>query len=288
MNMKSIAIVGLGLIGGSMAWALRGFEDYEVVGVVRRQESADYAMEHGICDRVTMDVESTLREADLTFLCMNPTGIIDYLDRYKNVYKPGSLVSDVCGIKTAIMKGSEVLPPEVDFIGCHPMAGRENSGIEYCEKEMFYGAHFLLTPRDTSTPEHIALMERIGQRLGCRDIIKTTPENHDDIIAYTSQIMHIMAVSICDDPLLFKCGGFEGNSFRDVTRVACLDVDLWTELFHLNAKSLCRIIDRLETTLRAYRQAIELDDTERLHERLTYDADRKRRMNEQYPLMLLK
>jgi prephenate dehydrogenase len=97
-----------------------------------------------------------------------------------------------------------------------------------------------------------------------------------------------MAVSICDDPLLFKCGGFEGNSFRDVTRVACLDVDLWTELFHLNSKALCRIIDRLETTLRQYRQAIELDDTERLHERLTYDADRKRRMNEQYPLMLLK
>lgn len=286
--MKRIALVGLGLIGGSMAWALRGFEDYEIIGVVRRQETADYALSKGICDRVTLDVEAALREADVTFLCMNPTGILDYLREYRDVFKPGSLVTDVCGVKTAIMKGAEVLPEQVDFIGCHPMAGRENSGIEFCEKEMFYGAHFLLTPRETSSQEHIDLMERIGHFVGCRDVIKTTPENHDNIIAYTSQIMHIMAVSICDDPLLFKCGGFEGNSFRDVTRVAALDVNLWTELFHLNSTALCRIIDRLETTLRQYRQAIEFEDTERLKERLTYDSDRKRKMNEQYPLMLLK
>lgn len=286
--MKQIAVVGLGLIGGSMAWALRGFEDYEIVGVVRRAETAQYALEHGICDRVVLDGDEVLPEADVTFLCMNPTGILDYMKAKKDLFHPGALVTDVCGIKTAIMEGAKVLPDSVDFIGCHPMAGRESSGIEHCEKEMFHGAHFLLTPRETSTPEHVALMERIGSYIGCRDVVKTTPENHDNIIAYTSQIMHIMAVSICDDPLLFKCGGFEGNSFRDVTRVAALDVELWTELFHLNAPALCRIIDRLETTLRQYRQAIEFEDTERLQERLIYDSDRKRRMNEQYPLMLLK
>lgn len=286
--MKQITLVGLGLIGGSMAWALRGFEDYEIVGVARRQETADYALSHGICDRVVLDGDEVLPDSDVTFLCMNPSGIIQYMKDKRNLFKPGSLVTDVCGIKTAIMEGAEVLPENIDFIGCHPMAGRESSGIEHSEKEMFYGAHFLLTPRETSTPEHIALMERIGNAVGCRDIIKTTPEEHDNIIAYTSQIMHVMAVSICDDPLLFKCGGFEGNSFRDVTRVAALDVDMWTELFHLNAKALCRIIDRLETTLRQYRQAIEFEDTERLEERLTYDSKRKRRMNEQYPLMLLK
>ncbi len=286
--MKTIAVVGLGLIGGSLAWALRGFEEYEILGVVRREETAAYAMTHGICDRVTLDTDAALREADVTVLCMNPTGILRLLEEKRNIFKPGSLVTDVCGIKTAVMQGAKVLPPEVDFIGCHPMAGRESSGIEFCEKEMFYGAHFLLTPQESSTPEHIALMERMGHFIGCRDIIKTTPENHDNIIAYTSQIMHIMAVSICDDPLLFKCGGFEGNSFRDVTRVAALDVELWTELFHLNAPALCRIIDRLETTLRQYRQAIEFEDTERLEERLRYDSDRKRRMNEQYPLMLIK
>lgn len=284
--MKQIAIVGMGLIGASMAWALRGFEDYEIVGVVRRQYSADYALAHGMCDRVTMDAETALREADVTFLCINPGDIIKHLDLYKDTFKPGSLVTDVCGIKTAIMKGAEVLPDHVDFIGCHPMAGRENSGIEYAEKEMFHGAHFILTPRASSTPEHIDLMERMGAYIGAQDVVKTTPEEHDNIIAYTSQIMHIMAVSICDDPLLFKCGGFEGNSFRDCTRVAALDVPLWTELFHLNAPALCRIIDRLETTLRQYRQAIEFEDTERLTERLVYDSDRKRRMNEQYPLLL--
>ena len=286
--MKKIAVVGLGLIGGSLAWALQGFEDFEIVGVVRREETAEYAREHGICENVTLDGDSALREADVTFLCMNPTGIIEYMEEKKDLFQAGSLVTDVCGIKTAIMKGAEVLPEEVDFIGCHPMAGREHSGIEYCEKEMFQGAHFLLTPRKTSTPEHIDLMERIGKYIGCRDAVKTTPENHDNIIAYTSQVMHIMAVSICDDPLLFKCGGFEGNSFRDVTRVAALDVDLWTELFHMNSDALCKIIDRLETTLRRYRQAIEFEDPERLRELLVYDSDRKRKMNELYPLILVK
>ena len=104
---KVIAVVGLGLIGGSMAAALRGFEDYTVTGVVRRQETADYAISHGVCDRVTMDPMEILPEADLVYLCMDPRGIVDYMARYRDVFKPGSLVTDVGGIKTAIMEGGK-------------------------------------------------------------------------------------------------------------------------------------------------------------------------------------
>jgi prephenate dehydrogenase len=277
--MKKIVFVGLGLIGGSMAAALKGFEDFEIIGVVRRQATADYALSHDIVDAVTTDPKEALGQADVTFLCMNPRQIVTYLEEHKNDFKPGSLVSDVCGIKTAIVKAAEVLPPEVDFVGCHPMAGTEFSGIEHSFPTLFRNSHFIMTPRPNSTEEHIALIRQMARHIGCRDIVVTTPEQHDSIIAYTSQLMHIVAAAVCDDAELFKCRGFEGGSFRDVTRVAALDVDMWTELFTLNSDALSRILRRMEENLHAYRVAVENQDVERIHAKLTYSSDRKRRMN---------
>lgn len=276
---KVIAIVGLGLIGGSLAAALRGFEDYEVVGVVRRQETLDYALEHGVCDRGTLDARAALAEADVTFLCTAPSIVVRYLKDYKDVFKAGSLVTDVCGIKTAIMKAAQVLPTQVDFIGCHPMAGTEFSGIEHSFPELFQRCHFILTPRDTSAQEHIELMSRMADYIGCADVVTTTPERHDEIIAYTSQLMHIVALSVCDDAELFRCKGFEGGSFRDCTRVAALDVPLWKELMTLNADALTRVIVRLEENIHAYRVALEHHDVERMTAKLEYSSNRKRRMN---------
>lgn len=277
--MKKIVFVGLGLIGGSMAAALRGFEDYEVIGVVRRQATADYALEHNIVDHVTLDPLEALPQADVTFLCMNPHQIVDYMQAHKDHFKAGSLVSDVCGIKTAILEGAKVLPDEVDFIGCHPMAGTEFSGIENSFATMFERAHFIITPRATSTPEHTDLIRRMAQYMNCRDIVVTTAEKHDAIIAYTSQLMHIVAAAVCDDAELFQCRGFEGGSFRDVTRVAALDVDMWTELFSMNAPALSKVLQRMEENLHAYRVAVENRDVERIHAKLTYSSDRKHRMN---------
>ena len=276
---KVIAIVGLGLIGGSLAAALRGFEDYEVVGVARRQETLDYAREHGVCDRGTLDAAQALAEADVTFLCTAPSTVVRYLRDYREVFRPGSLVTDVCGIKTAIMKAAQVLPPQVDFIGCHPMAGTEFSGIEHSFPELFQRCHFILTPRAESAPAHVALMERIADYIGAADVVQTTPERHDQIIAYTSQLMHIIALSVCDDAELFQCKGFEGGSFRDCTRVAALDVPLWKELMTLNADALTQVIIRLEENIHAYRVALEHHDVERVTAKLEYSSNRKRRIN---------
>ena len=125
----------------------------------------------------------------------------------------------------------------------------------------------------------VALLERIARHIGCRDVVNTTTQKHDAIIAYTSQVMHIMAVAVCDDPDLFDCKGFEGGSFRDCTRVAALDVPLWTELFSMNAPALCTVIRTLEDNLRAYREVIESGDTQALAAKLAWSADRKRHMN---------
>ena len=275
----NIAVIGLGLIGGSLAMALKGFEDAVITGVVRSQSTLEYAVEHQVCDRVTLDPMGALPEADVIWLCMQPRAIIRFLEEHKDHFKPGALVTDVCGIKTAIMEAARVLPPEVDFIGCHPMAGKETSKLQNAEATLFRNAHFILTPRDKSYPEHVALMERMAKHMGFRDVVNTTPEKHDAIIAYTSQVMHVMAVAVCDDPDLFDCKGFEGGSFRDCTRVAALDVPLWSELFSLNAPALTKVIRRLEDNLRAYREVLEAGDVKKLEEKLTYSSQRKRQMN---------
>ena len=276
---KTIAVIGLGLIGGSMALALKGFEDFEIVGVDVSEPTLRFAAEHGVGDRITADAGEVVPQADMTILCLHPRGITRFLEEYKDRFKPGSLVTDVCGIKTAIMAAAEVLPPEVDFIGCHPMAGTEFSGIEHAFGEMFRGAHLILTPRPESTPEHVALMERIAAHIGCRDVYQTTPEAHDAMIAYTSQMMHIIAVSVCDDPNLFACKGFEGSSFRGCTRVAALDVGLWTQLFSLNRPALLTALDRLLENLQSYRDTLASGDRAALAGKLAYSAARKRQMD---------
>lgn len=276
---RTIVIVGLGLIGGSLAMALKEFEDFELVGVDCAQDTLDYARAHGVCGRVTGDAAGVLPSADVVWLCQHPQGILDFMKEHRTEFKPGALVTDVCGIKSAIMEGAEVLPDTVDFIGCHPMAGKETSGIRNADGRLFQGAHFILTPGDRAAGEHLALMERMAGYMGFRDVVKTTPAEHDALIAYTSQVMHILAVAVCDDPDLFKCRGFEGGSFRDCTRVAALDVPLWTQLFSLNAPALAKIIRTLEDNLRSYREVLESGDRAALAEKLAYSANRKRQMN---------
>jgi len=276
---KKILVIGLGLIGGSLSMALRGFEDFEVVGAVRSRTNFEKAVARGAADRVTMDGPGELPGADVVVLCQDPQGIVDFLEEHAARFKPGALVFDVCGIKTAVMDAARCLPEGVDFIGCHPMAGKEVSGIDHAEKGLFRNAHFIMTPRERSCEEHIALLERMAAYCGFRDVVRTTPEHHDAIIAYTSQLMHVVAVAVCDDPDLFDCRGYEGGSFRDCTRVAALDVPLWTQLFSLNAPALVKVIDGLEARLRAYRTAIAAGDRAALADMLRFSSDRKRQMN---------
>ncbi len=276
---RKISVIGLGLIGGSLAMALQGFEQFEIVGWDVSQPTLRYAREHHICDRVAADAVQAVRDADVVYLCMHPKGITDFLTNHAGDFTPGTLVSDVCGIKGAVMDAATALPPGVDFIGSHPMAGTEFSGIEHAFPDLFHGAHYIMTPRTDSTPEHKALLGRIATHIGCRDVVDTTPEEHDAIIAYTSQMMHIIAVAVCDDDGLFNCRGFEGSSFRGCTRVAALDVGLWTQLFSMNEKALSAALDQLATHLDAYRAVLKSGDTKALAEKLAYSADRKRKMD---------
>lgn len=276
---RQMVIVGLGLIGGSMAKALAGFEDFERVGVDVSQPTLRYALEHEIVDRVEHDTETALKQGDLVILCLHPQGIVDFMAEHRDHFKQGAMVTDVCGVKGAILEGARVLPGHISFVGGHPMAGTEFSGIQHARSDMFLNAHYILTPNEQSCPEHIALMERLAYHVGCADVVKTTAEEHDAIIAYTSQMMHIIAVSVCDDEDLFNYQGFEGDSFRGCTRVAALDVALWTQLFSMNSGALGSALERLEDNIRRYREAVQAGDRKALIQKLSYSSARKRQMN---------
>ncbi|MCC8122165.1 MAG: prephenate dehydrogenase/arogenate dehydrogenase family protein [Oscillospiraceae bacterium] len=276
---KTIVIVGLGLIGGSMALALQGFEEYEIVGVDVSQPTLRYAREHHVADRVCAQASEVLPHADLVILALHPKGITEFFSAFRNSFRPGCVVTDVCGVKCAIAEAAAVLPDTVDYIGAHPMAGTEFSGITNAFAEMFQGTHLILTPRPESTEAHVALLTRMAAHMGCKDVYRTTPEAHDRLIAYTSQLMHIIALSVCDDPQFFSCKGFEGSSFRGCTRVAALDVALWTQLLGMNAGALVEVIDHLLDNLTAYRDVLSSGDAALLAEKLTVSSDRKRKLD---------
>lgn len=276
---RQLVIVGLGLMGGSMAKALAGFEDFERVGVDVSQPTLRYALEHEIVDRVEHDPVKALEQGDLVILCLHPQGIVEFMREHRDHFKQGAMVTDVCGVKGAVLMGASVLPEHISFVGGHPMAGTEFSGIQHARADMFRNAHYILTPNGQSDPAHIALMERLASHVGCADVVKTTAEEHDAIIAYTSQMMHIIAVSVCDDENLFNYQGFEGDSFRGCTRVAALDVPLWTQLFSMNSGALGSALERLEENIRRYREVIQSGNREVLVQKLSDSSARKRKMN---------
>ena len=277
--MKKILVVGLGLIGGSLAMALQGFEDFEVVGAVRSQATFEKAQAKRAADRLTFDPAAELPGADVVVLCQDPAGIIAFLEEHRDRFKPGCLIWDVCGVKTAVMEAAQCLPEGVDFIGCHPMAGKEVSGIANAEAGLFRNTHFIVTPGPKAAQEHLDLLRRMADWCRFGDVIETTPERHDEMIAYTSQLMHVIAVSVCADEGLFSCKGFEGGSFRDCTRVAALDPAMWTQLFSLNAPALCQVLGALEGRLKAYREAIQSGDREGLSAMLAQASGRKKQID---------
>ena len=277
--MKKILVVGLGLIGGSLAMALLGFEDFEIVGTDVSPAVREQAADKGAGDRVVPDPGPELPGADVVVLCQDPAGITGFLAKHRNRFKPGSLITDVCGVKTAVMEAAACLPDGVDFIGCHPMAGKEVSGIANAEAGLFRNTHFIVTPGPRSTGEHVALLRRMAAHCRFGDVIETTPERHDAMIAYTSQLMHVIALSVCDNDELFACQGFEGGSFRDCTRVAALDPAMWVQLFTLNAPALTQVVRALEERMGQYRKAMESGDVEGLRAMLARASDRKKRID---------
>lgn len=260
-----ICIVGLGLIGGSYALALTQ-EGYEVGAVARRQETIDYALENGFVSHGTTEVtKEYVEQFDLFVFALYPHIFEEWINSYQQFFKPGTIITDVTGVKGCIVyKIQDILRSDVEFIAAHPMAGREKSGLEYATREIFRKANYIVTPTEKNTPEAIEICKALGEVLGFRQIATLTPEKHDEMIGFLSQLTHCIAVSLmtCRDTASLE--EYTGDSFRDLTRIANINDVMWSELFMLNKEELLKQMNLFEASFIKLRNAIERDDVDEM------------------------
>ncbi|MCI5903894.1 MAG: prephenate dehydrogenase [Oscillospiraceae bacterium] len=261
-----VTVVGLGLIGGSLCKTIKKHTDYTVYGVDINKETVEMAVSQGAIDAETDD----LSLADITIISLYPTVTIDYIKKNASKFKKGSIVIDTCGIKKAIVDTVTPVLAENDvtFIGVHPMAGREFSGFEYSQDNLFDSASFIITPTEATPQAKLNLIIDFAYAINFKKVVTATPEEHDDIIAFTSQLAHVVSNAYIKSPTHQRQLGFSAGSFLDLTRVAKLNEEMWTPLFMLNKEPLCREIKCIIERLNEYLDAIEQDDSERLKQLL--------------------
>lgn len=260
----TIAVVGLGLIGGSLCLALRQHTQHTIVGIDSNPITIDYALRHSVIDRAISAEE--LRQADVTFLCLHPNATLSFARSSLSYFREGSIVADVCGVKKAVVSELEPLLERqgIRYVPTHPMAGREYSGIEYAQAEIFKGASFLIAKTQHTDISAIKAIEKLALTIGFGKVILSTPEEHDQIIAFTSQLAHIVSSAYIKSPTLLKEHGFSAGSFQDLTRVAKLNEDMWTSLFLMNREPLLYELTNIIEQLTQYRAAIVSNDVQTL------------------------
>lgn len=275
MEQKTVAIVGLGLIGGSMALALRRRSDHHIIGIARNPAVCEAALRQDAIHEA--GGPEALKRADIVLLALPPEATLQYLRDHGVHLAAGAVVSDVCGVKQAIVEAGESLcaAQGAHFVGGHPMAGKEHSGFGNADADLFVGASYILTPTDNTDADALACMQELARQMGCARLTVTTPAQHDRVIAFTSQLPHVLAGAYVMSPTCPQYRGFSAGSYRDVSRVATVDENLWSQLFLLNTDALCGEIDGLIDRLRQYRDAIAADDEERLKQILTEGRLRK-------------
>lgn len=257
-----ITAVGLGLIGGSLCKTIKKHTNHIVYGIDINKETIAMALSQNAIDAETND----LGIADLTIISLYPTDAIDYIIANANKFKQGSIVIDTCGIKKEIVERvTTVLEKNgVTFIGTHPMAGREFSGFEYSLDNLFDEASFIITPSKSVPQAKLNLLEDFAYAIHFKKVVVATPEEHDQIIAFTSQLAHIVSNAYIKSPTNQKQLGFSAGSFQDLTRVAKLNENMWTPLFMLNKEALCFEINYIIESLQQYRDALINEDANRL------------------------
>lgn len=277
----NITIVGLGVIGGSFAMAFKeaGFED--VYAVDLNKESIEKAKNMGIIKDGSDNAKQFLEIADLVIICIYPRIIKDFMMENRNNFKDGAIVTDVAGIKGTLIKQlDDIIPDNIDFIFGHPMAGRENKGIDHATAECYKGANYLLIDTERNDDDNVLLLQAIIYKLGFKRIIRISSGFHDQIIAFTSHLPHVMAVSLINSYVEARNTEiYMGGSYRDATRVADINEDLWTELFLGNKENLLEVIDDFMAEMGRFREDLAKGDRVALNKRLKRATKRRRRLN---------
>ena len=254
----NITIVGLGLIGGSFAMALKELKPKNLWAIDIDKAVLETAEKMNIIDKGYTSPQIPLMDSDIVILAIYPQKTIDFVKSNMNFFKSGSVITDTAGIKSNLL--SEIMPilrRDLDFIGGHPMAGKEESGLKAATVDMFKHANYILTPIDGNKEKNINLVTSIAKDMGCKRVVYLTPKEHDDIIAYTSQLPHIIAVSLIDcNSSIMDISKFVGEGFKDTTRVATINEELWPELLLYNKQNIINKIEDFENNIKEIKNAI--------------------------------
>lgn len=269
-------IVGLGLIGGSYAKGLRHF-GFRVTAIDRDPHAIEYALQNGIIDEGWTETNAeALADADVIVFALYPKVFLEWVKENGASLKKGTLLTDVTGVKSCIVRDiQDALPEGVEFISAHPMAGREVSGVENSDPAIFRGANYIVVPTEQNSEEAIESCKELGMLLGFAQISELSPEEHDEMIGFLSQLTHCIAVSLmtCSDNTHLAC--YTGDSFRDLTRIARINDAMWSELFLLNRDALLAQMDKFLLELYRMRYMLEVGDVEGLREKMRLSTERR-------------
>jgi prephenate dehydrogenase len=276
-----IAVVGIGLIGGSYAMALRTLKPNYIVGIDKDINTLNKALDMDILDSAYTEPGVFLRDMDMIIISLYPKDTIDFIRENIEYFKPGVLLTDTSGIKKIVLDSvNSFLPSDIEFVGGHPMAGREYKGIEYADASIFKDANYIITPCSRNKKSSIEIISIMARKFGCKNVECISAEEHDNIIAYTSQLPHIIAAALMDESIEeMKPELFAGGSFRDATRVALINSKLWTELFMLNSDKLISKIEQFENSLSRIKKDIKDKNTNDLKAVLENSVLLKKKLN---------
>ncbi len=277
---RNILIVGLGLIGGSYAQGLAQ-AGYHLMAIDQDMNSIDFALIHGMIEEgAGYSCEEIISKADVIVFALYPHLICDWIKDNQHLFKSGLIITDVTGVKSAVVYDAQkILRPDVEFIAAHPMAGKEVSGVFNSDCSIFRNANYIVTPTDKNTPEAIEWCKELGRILGFSRISVLSPEEHDSMIGYVSQLTHCIAVALMncnDNPCIVD---YTGDSFRDLTRIANINEKMWSELFFMNKNPLLEQMDLFINEMQILRSMLENNDKDGLCEKMRLSTKRRSLFN---------
>ena len=275
-NETKILIVGLGLIGGSyaMGFSRRG---YHVAAVDTDPEAIRFALDRGyIAEGAVSPEPALLGAADLVIFALYPHVVCGWIRQYQHLLRSGAVLSDVTGVKTCIVYDvQKLLRPDLEFIAAHPMAGKEVYGVQNADDRIFNGANYIVVPTDANTFRAIEMCKGIGETLEFARISSLPPRAHDEMIGFVSQLTHCIAVSLMTCSKSEHLVDYTGDSFRDLTRIARINEDMWSELFLLNREALLTEMERFMAEFTELHDALERKDAEMLKEKMRLSTQRR-------------
>ncbi len=278
---KRFLIVGLGLLGGSIAIGLKKWK-HEVYAIDIDKNAISYALEHHIIDEGSTDNDpSLLQKVDVIISGLYPNTFIHWIKENQSKLKPHTLITDVTGVKGAIVDTIQsMLREDCEFIPAHPMAGKEVSGVQYADPSIFLAANLIITPTSKNTQEAIDFMYELGKELRFNNICLLSVKEHDEMIGYLSQLTHVIAVSLMNANDSKHLKEYTGDSFRDLTRIAKINENLWTELFLLNKENLVNEIECFVNEMNDFKDALVHEDTAKMKQKFITSTQRRKYFDE--------